>query len=72
MQKLKIIIDNADIESELDPDDFEISYLPENPRQGRIMKIKKPDKYPKLAYLLDGAKLQNLEYIVFYIKGEQK
>lgn len=70
-----ITIHNVDVEFAIDHDDFEIQWLVpvEVPIHGRIVKLKKPDKYPKLANLLSGNKLQNLEYIVFYIKkGEQK
>ncbi|MDT8339135.1 MAG: hypothetical protein RQ763_08040 [Sulfurimonas sp.] len=76
MQKLKITVPVSDVESEIDPDDFEIEWLEDSPDKGRIIRIKNPDKYPKLVNKLAvnrSLSIQPLDHIVFEIKkGEQK
>ena len=75
MQKLKITVPGAG-EFEINPDDFQIEWLEDLPREGRIIRIKNPDKYPELSNKLSvnrSLSIQPLDHIVFEIKkGEQK
>lgn len=72
MTKMKIIVPGLG-DFEIDPADFDIEFLEFSKNEGKILGIRIPEKYPKLANLLAGNRLQNLEYIVFSKKiGEQK